>query len=175
RSIMESLVSGLVGVSEQALFIKDLFDFFETNPTIASKPGALPVPRPIRIGFEFENVSFSYPESDHDVLSGVSFRFFPGEKIALVGDNGAGKTTLVKLLARLYDPTSGRILLDGVDLREYDVEDLRHEIGVIFQDYMRYDMLTNENIGFGRIDALQNDDRVASSAEKSLAAGFLTK
>ena len=85
-------------------------------------------------------------------LSGVSFRFEPGERIALVGENGAGKTTLVKLLARLYDPTEGRILLDGVDLREYSVEDLRHEIGVIFQDYMRYDMLASENIGVGRIE-----------------------
>jgi len=175
RSIMESLVSGLVGVSEQALFIKDLFDFFQTNPLIASKPDALLAPRPIRIGFEFENVSFAYPESDHNVLSGLSFRFFPGEKIALVGENGAGKTTLVKLLARLYDPTGGRILLDGVDLRDYQVDDLRHEIGVIFQDYMRYDMLAEENIGFGRIDALQNTERVAASAEKSLAAGFLAK
>jgi len=175
RSIMESLVSGLVGVSEQALFIKDLFDFFQTNPLIASKPEAVPAPRPIRIGFEFENVSFAYPESDHNVLSGLSFRFFPGEKIALVGENGAGKTTLVKLLARLYDPTGGRILLDGVDLRDYQVDDLRHEIGVIFQDYMRYDMLAIENIGFGRIDALQNTERVAASAEKSLAAGFLAK
>ncbi len=175
RSIMESLVSGLVGVSEQALFIKDLFDFFQTNPLIASKPNALPVPRPIRIGFDFENVSFSYPDADRQVLSDVNFRFFPGEKIALVGENGAGKTTLVKLLARLYDPTSGRILLDGVDLRDYGVDDLRHEIGVIFQDYMRYDMLAAENIGFGRIDELQDDTRVASSAEKSMAAGFLGK
>jgi ATP-binding cassette subfamily B protein len=175
RSIMDSLVSGLVGISEQALFIKDLFDFFQTIPQIASRPGALPVPRPIRIGFEFQNVSFAYPDSDRNVLTHLSFRFFPSEKIALVGENGAGKTTLVKLLARLYDPSGGRILLDGVDLREYDVDDLRHEIGVIFQDYMRYDMLAGENIGFGRIEALENEDRIASSAEKSLAAPFVAK
>ncbi|MBV8829631.1 MAG: ABC transporter ATP-binding protein, partial [Acidobacteriaceae bacterium] len=137
RNIMESLVSGLVGVSEQALFIKDLFDFFETNPSIFSPAGAIPAPRPIRLGFEFENVSFAYPGSDRKVLDGISFRFHPGQRIALVGENGAGKTTLVKLLARLYDPTEGRILLDGIDLREYDVDELRHEIGVIFQDYMR--------------------------------------
>lgn len=175
RNIMESLVSGLVGVSEQALFIKDLFDFFQTNPFIVSKPNALHVPHPIRIGFEFENVSFAYPESERDVLSNVNFRFFPGEKIALVGENGAGKTTLVKLLARLYDPSAGRILLDGIDLREYDVDDLRQEIGVIFQDYMRYDMLAYENIGLGRVDAVQNEHRVAVSAEKSLASVFLEK
>src|SRR5690606_1808482 len=117
-----------------------------------------------------QNVSFSYPGSNRKVLNGVSFQFFPGERIALVGENGAGKTTLVKLLARLYDPTEGRILLDGVDLREYSVEDLRREVGVIFQDYMKYDMLASENIGFGRIEKLSDTDRIVASAEKSLAA-----
>jgi ATP-binding cassette subfamily B protein len=107
------------------------------------------------------------------VLSGVSFRFEPAERIALVGENGAGKTTLVKLLARLYDPTEGRILLDGIDLREYSVEDLRHEIGVIFQDYMRYDMLASENIGVGRIENVEEEQRIIRSAEKSLAAGVV--
>jgi ATP-binding cassette subfamily B protein len=175
RSIMESLVSGLAGISEQSLFIKDLFDFFDTQPLIVSKPNALPVPHPIRSGFEFENVSFSYPGSDQKVLSNVSFRFDAGEKIALVGENGAGKTTLVKLLARLYEPTEGRILLDGIDLRDYSVDELRHEIGVIFQDYMRYDMLAAENIGFGRIDQLADEERVERSAEKSLAAPVIEK
>ncbi|MFL6415977.1 MAG: ABC transporter ATP-binding protein [Bryobacteraceae bacterium] len=175
RSIMEGLVSGLVGISEQALFIKDLFEFFDTEPTVVSLPGALPAPRPIRQGFEFQNVSFSYPDSEHKVLDGVSFQFGRGERIALVGENGAGKTTLVKLLARLYDPTEGRILLDGVDLRQYDPDDLRHEIGVIFQDYMRYDMLASENIGFGRVDELENFPRIEHSAEKSLAADVVQK
>jgi ATP-binding cassette subfamily B protein len=175
RSIMETLVSNLVGVSEQALFIKDLFDFLETRPAIVSRPGAIPAPRPIRIGFEWQNVSFAYPGSDREVLSNVSFRFHPGERIALVGENGAGKTTLVKLLARLYDPTSGRILLDGVDLREYDVDSLRQEIGVIFQDYMRYDMLAAENIGFGRVSEMANEERIRISAGKSLAAGVISR
>ncbi len=170
RSLMESLVAGLAGIAEQSLFITDLFDFFETNPTIVSKPDALPMPRAIRVGFEFENVSFSYPGRDQKVLSNVSFRFDAGEKIALVGENGAGKTTLVKLLARLYEPTEGRILLDGVDLRDYRVEELRHEIGVIFQDYLRYDMLAAENIGFGRIEQLTDESRIEHSAEQSLAA-----
>ena len=152
RNIMESLVSGLAGVSEQALFIKDLFDYFETKPSIVSSPDALPAPRPIQSGFEFPERLLCLSRVQSLSLSDVSFRFEPGERIALVGENGAGKTTLVKLLARLYDPTGGRILLDGVDLREYSVEDLRSEIGVIFQDYMRYDMLAAENIGFGRIE-----------------------
>jgi ATP-binding cassette subfamily B protein len=170
RSIMENLVSGLAGIAEQSLFIKDLFDFFDTKSLIVSKPDALPMPRPIRSGFEFQNVSFSYPPRDQKVLNNVSFRFDAGEKIALVGENGAGKTTLVKLLARLYEPTEGRILLDGVDLRDYSVEELRHEIGVIFQDYMRYDMLAAENIAFGRIEQAGDEARIERSAEKSLAA-----
>jgi ATP-binding cassette subfamily B protein len=170
RSIMENLVSGIVGIAEQSLYIKDLFDFFDSKSAIISKPNALPIPRPIRIGFEFDNVSFSYPGSDKKVLSDVSFRFEANEKIALVGENGAGKTTLVKLLARLYEPTEGRILLDGIDLRDYSVEELRHEIGVIFQDYMRYDMLATENIGFGRIEQLADEPRIENSAQKSLAA-----
>jgi ATP-binding cassette, subfamily B, bacterial len=170
RSIMENVVAGVVGISEQALFIKDLFDFFETAPQIVSKPSALPAPQPVQRGFEFQHVSFSYAGSDRAVLNDVSFTFDAGERIALVGENGAGKTTLVKLLARLYDPTAGRILLDGVDLREYSVEDLRREIGVIFQDYMRYDVLAAENIGFGRVDALEDEQRILRSAEKSLAA-----
>lgn len=175
RSIMESLVSGLAGIAEQSLFIKDLFDFFDTQAVIVSKPNALSVPRPIRRGFEFQNVSFSYAGSHQKVLSNVSFQFDAGEKIALVGENGAGKTTLVKLLARLYEPTEGRILLDGVDLRDYSVEELRHEIGVIFQDYMRYDMLATENIGFGRIDQAADEARIERSAEKSLAAPVIEK
>jgi ATP-binding cassette, subfamily B, bacterial len=173
RNTMESLLSSLAGVAEQALFLKDLFDFFETRPSIVSPAHALPAPRPIRDGFVFQNVSFSYPGSDRETLSGVSFRFEPGERIALVGENGAGKTTLIKLMARLYDPSEGQVLLDGVDLREYNVDDLRHEIGVIFQDYMRYDMLVTENIGLGRIDKLLEEDRIVRSAEKSLAAGVI--
>jgi len=177
RSLIETLFSSLNNIAEQAMYIKDLFDFFDTKPSIISVPNALPAPRPIRSGFEFRNVSFAYPGSEHkQVLRGLSFRFDAGERIALIGENGAGKTTLVKLLARLYEPTGGAIFLDGVDLREYDVDSLRAEIGVIFQDYMRYDMLVRENIGFGRIEELGNQPRVESAARKSLAdaliAGF---
>jgi ATP-binding cassette subfamily B protein len=169
RSLIETLFSSLNNIAEQALYIKDLFDFFETQPGIVSRPNALPAPRPIRSGFEFRDVSFAYPGSDRQVLRRVSFHFDVGERIALIGENGAGKTTLVKLLARLYEPTGGAILLDGVDLRDYDVDSLRGEIGVIFQDYMRYDMLVRENIGFGRIEELSNQPRIESAAHKSLA------
>jgi ATP-binding cassette subfamily B protein len=173
RNIMETLLSSLANVAEQALFLKDLFEFFETKPSIASPSHPVPAPRPIRDGFVFSNVSFAYPDNDREILSGIDLRFDAGERIALVGENGAGKTTLIKLMARLYDPSGGRILLDGVDLRDYSVEDLRHEIGVIFQDYMRYDMLATENIGVGRIEALQEEERIVRSAEKSLAAGVI--
>jgi ATP-binding cassette subfamily B protein len=172
---METLVSGLVGISEQALYIKDLFDFFETTPSIVSGPEAIPAPRPIKTGFEFQNVTFTYPGSTKPSLVNISFRLAAGEKIALVGENGAGKTTLVKLLARLYDPIEGRILLDGIDLREYDVESLRHEVGVIFQDYMRYDMLVRENIGFGRIEKLDGEAEIQRAADKSLAAPIISR
>jgi len=175
RSNLESIFNNLSSVSEQALYIQDLFDFFETEPAIQSKTNALPPPRPIRSGFEFRNVSFSYPESTKPVLDNVSFRLETNQKIALIGENGAGKTTLVKLLARLYDPTSGQILLDGVDLREYSVEELRKEIGVIFQDYMRYDMKAKDNIGFGRIDQVDNQPRIEDAARKSLADTVISK
>jgi ATP-binding cassette subfamily B protein len=169
RGLIETLFSSLNTIADQALYIKDLFDFFETEPAIVSPPHAIPAPRSIRSGFVFEDVSFAYPGADRRVLSDVNFSFAAGERIALIGENGAGKTTIVKLLARLYEPTGGRILLDGVDLRDYDVHGLRREIGVIFQDYMRYDMLVRDNIGFGRIEELRNQSRIETAAHKSLA------
>jgi ATP-binding cassette subfamily B protein len=175
RSYIERILSGFNDISEQAMFLKDLFEFFEMEPTIRTLPGALPAPRPIRSGFEFQDVSFGYPGSGRMVVRHINFHLDRGEKVALIGENGAGKTTLVKLLARLYDPTEGRILLDGVDLRQYDVEDLRHEIGVIFQDYLRYDMLIRENIGFGKLESLADQDRIEAAAYKSLAKGMIDR
>jgi ATP-binding cassette subfamily B protein len=152
RDLVQRLLSGASEIYSQCLYLKDLFDFFETRPTITSREGAPHAPRPVRVGFEFENVGFHYPESDAWALRGVSFRLRPGERIALVGGNGAGKTTLVKLLARLYDPTEGRILLDGRDLREYDLASVRASVGVIFQDFVRYALRLDENIGVGEIE-----------------------
>src|SRR5258705_11587033 len=123
--------------------------------SIASAPGAPPVPRPIREGFAFEDVGFQYPGSEAWAVRHVSFTLRPGERIAFVGENGAGKTTLTKLLARLYDPTEGRILLDGVDLREYDIHSVRRAIGVIFQDFVKYDLRFDENVGVGEIDEVR--------------------
>ena len=151
-SNLQQAFSTASGIADQALFLTDLIAFFEMKPTLRSKPDALPAPRPIRAGFEFRNVSFSYPGTDRYVLRDFNFVFAPGERIALIGENGEGKTTVVKLITRLYDVTEGQILLDGVDLRDYSIEDLHHEIGVIFQDFMRYEMTARENIVVGRVD-----------------------
>ena len=175
RSLIESVLSGFSSITEQALFLDDLFQFFDMQSAIQSPPNALMAPRPIRDGFEFQNVDFAYAGSDRLILRGINMRLEPKEKLALIGENGAGKTTLVKLMARLYDPTGGRILLDGVDLRDYDVDDLRKQIGVIFQDYMRYEMLARENIGFGRIEQLDDIPAVREAARKSLAEQVLLR
>lgn len=151
-SNLQQAFSTASGIADQALFLTDLIAFFEMKPTLRSKPDALPAPRPIRAGFEFRNVSFTYPGTDRHVLRDFNFVFAPGERIALIGENGEGKTTVVKLITRLYDVTEGQILLDGVDLRDYSIEDLHHEIGVIFQDFMRYEMTARENIVVGRVD-----------------------
>ena len=162
-------------IADQALFVTDLLDFFAMKPTVSSKPGALLVPRPIRVGFEFRNVSFAYPGQTRLILSDINFHLRRDERVALVGENGQGKTTIVKLLTRLYDPTAGQILLDGKDLREYDLEDLWKEIGVIFQDFMRYDMTAAENIAIGKIEERENTFRLRSAAQKSLAEQVIRK
>jgi ATP-binding cassette subfamily B protein len=173
-SNIQMVFSTFSTIADQALFVGDLLEFFAVKPTVSSKPGAISVPRPIRHGFEFRNVSFAYPNG-REVLSGVSFKLASGERIALVGENGQGKTTIVKLLTRLYDPTAGQILLDGVDLREYDQEDLWRETGVIFQDFMRYDLTATENIAVGRIEEKDNIFRIRSAAQKSLAEEVIRK
>ena len=174
-SNLQQTFSTLSTIADQALFLTDLIAFFDMKPTIRSKPNALPAPRPIRQGFEFQDVSFRYPGSERKVLNGLNFVLRPGERVALIGENGEGKTTIVKLLTRLYDPVEGRILLDGVDLREYDLEDLYKEIGVIFQDYMRYEMTARENIAVGRIEFLENLQKLQESARKSMANEVVAK
>ena len=190
RDAIQRLLFGISSVAEQALYLKDLFSFLEMQPTIRSRPNAPPVPRPIRDGFVFENVGFQYPGSEQWAVRKVSLRLRPGERVALVGLNGAGKTTLVKLISRLYDPTEGRILLDGVDLREYDLATVRRAVGVIFQDFVRYDMRFDENIAVGEIDSAREyleglpasdgaetepHPAVQSAAERSLAASLLSR
>jgi ATP-binding cassette, subfamily B, bacterial len=168
-SNLQQTFSTLSTIADQALFLTDLIAFFEMRPTIQSKPNALPAPRPIRQGFEFRDVSFRYPGSSRLVLNKLNLHLHPRERIALIGENGEGKTTIVKLLTRLYDPAEGQILLDGIDLREYNLEDLYREVGVIFQDFMRYEMTARENIAVGRIELIDNLELLRQSAQKSMA------
>ena len=166
---IQQIFSTLSSIADQALFLTDLLAFFAMKPTIQSKPGALPAPRPITRGFEFRNVSFRYPGTTRLVLHDLNFQLRPGERVALIGENGEGKTTLVKLMTRLYDPVEGQVLLDGVDLRDYDLEDLYREIGAIFQDFMRYEMKARDNIAAGQIDRLDDLHALKAAAAKSLA------
>jgi len=183
RDVIQSILLSASNVYEQALYLRDLFVFLDMRPTIKSPPNARPVPAKIKSGFVFENVGFRYPGSEGWAVRNVNLVLEPGERVALVGENGAGKTTITKLLARLYDPTEGRITLDGVDLREYDLVSLRHAIGVIFQDFVRYDMRFDENIGVGEIDSVRADleknngtpASITNAAENSLAASLLPR
>jgi len=165
---IQSIFSTFSSIADQSLFLTDLVEFLRVHPTIRSKPNALPAPRPIRDGVLFERVSFTYPGTSRPVLDRLDLRIGPGERLALVGENGQGKTTIVKLITRLYDPHAGRILLDGVDLRDYDIDDLHSQIGVIFQDFVRYEMTARTNIATGRIEAA-DDLSVRRAAIKSLA------
>jgi len=174
-SNLQQTFSTLSTIADQALFLTDLIAFFDMRPTIQSKPNALPAPRPIRQGFEFRDVSFRYPGSERLILNRLNLHLRPGERVALIGENGEGKTTIVKLLTRLYDPAEGQVLLDGVDLREYNLEDLYREVGVIFQDFMRYEMTARENIAVGRIELIDNLELLRQSAQKSMASDVVGK
>ena len=164
---IQSIFSTFSSIADQSLFLTDLVEFLRVGPKIHSKPNALPAPRPIRDGFVLDGVSFTYPGSTRRVLDRLQLRIGKDERIALIGENGQGKTTIVKLLTRLYDPTEGRILLDGVDLRDYDIEDLQRQIGVIFQDFVRYEMTARENIAVGRLG--EPEPSIRDAARKSLA------
>jgi ATP-binding cassette subfamily B protein len=174
-SNIQQIFSTIAAIGDQALFLTDLLAFFNMQPTIRSKPNALPAPRPIKQGIEFRNVSFSYPGNSRLILDHINFHVHPTERLALIGENGQGKTTIVKLITRLYDPTEGQILLDGVDLREYDLEDLHREMGVIFQDFMRYEMTAAENIAVGRVEELSNPELLRAAAQKSMADATIAR
>ena len=183
RDVIQGILMSASNVFEQALYLRDLFVFLDMRPTIESPPNARAVPAKLQTGFVFEDVGFRYPGSDRWAVRNVDLVLKPGERVALVGENGAGKTTITKLMARLYDPTEGRITLDGIDLREYDLVSLRHAIGVIFQDFVRYDMRFDENIGVGEIDSVRADlersngtpTSITNAAENSLAASLLPR
>ncbi|MFN3314795.1 MAG: ABC transporter ATP-binding protein [Hyphomonas sp.] len=170
RNLLEGLLSSFSSTAAQALYLADLFGFFRVQPEIISPPDPAPMPKPIQTGFVFEDVGFRYPGAEKWAVRHLSFELNAGETLALVGENGAGKTTLVKLLARLYDPDEGRILLDGRDLREFDIDELRGAMGVIFQDFVRYNLSAGDNVAVGRISERGNAERIAEAAQRSMAA-----
>lgn len=174
-SQIQMVFSTFTGIADQALFLSDLLEFFSVKPRIQTAAHPIPAPRKIQDGFEFQNVFFQYPGTERAVLHDFNFRIHAGERIAVVGENGQGKTTLVKLISRLYDPTAGRILLDGVDLRDYDLSEYQSKIGVIFQDFVRYDLSARENIAVGRIERKDDEARILESARKSGAAPLLSR
>ncbi len=175
RSLMEGILTRFAAVAQGAIYLTDFLEFFEIKPKIEVAETPLPFPNPIKQGFVFENVGFQYHNSEIWANRYLNFTLNPGEKLALVGENGAGKTTLVKLLARLYNPTEGRILLDGIDLKSYAIEDLRFNIGVIFQDYLRYQMTLSQNIAVGNIAQINNFSLIKKAAHESLADSLAEK
>ena len=170
RTLLEGLLTSFSTTAGQALYLNDLFSFFQVEPEILSPDNPRPFPQPIREGFVFDDVGFRYPDAERWAVRHLSFALHAGEVLALVGENGAGEeTTLVKLLTRLYDPDEGRILLDGHDLREYDLDALRGNMGVIFQDFVRYNLNVGDNIAVGKITARDDQDRIERAAMRSQA------
>ncbi len=166
QNSVQQLLDSFNRLYESNLYLDNLLDYLKIEPVLALPENGKIAPAPIQEGIQFNNVSFRYPGSEKMVLQNINLFIPPGESIALVGLNGAGKTTLIKLLTRLYDPTEGQILLDGIDLREYDLKTLHQRFGVIFQDYVRYQFSVRENIGFGQIEDLEDTERIESAAER---------
>lgn len=175
HGMLQGIMSRFSGIAESALYLQDLFDFFEIQPTIPANETGKTIPNPITKGITFENVGFKYPDNDFWAIRNLSFSIAPGEKLALVGENGAGKTTLVKLLACLYKPTEGRILIDGVDIQDYQLADLRANIGIIFQDFIRYEMTVSDNIAMGDIAHLNDTAAIENAANMSMANEVVAK
>lgn len=170
KSRLEASFIRFTRISESALNLRDYFDFIDLQPIKNIAFELRPLPKDIKEGFTFDDVKFAYPGSDSEVLKGISFHLQAGEKMAFVGENGAGKTTLIKLILRFYEPTGGRILLDGVDIRHYDKAEYQTFFGVIFQDFVKYELTLKENIAVGKIAELGNETRINTAAESSLAS-----
>lgn len=169
KSSLQSTFSQFTRISESALYLRDYFDFIDLKITEKTADFS-PLPDKIKTGFEFRNVHFNYPGMEEEVLSGVSFTLKAGEKLAFVGVNGAGKTTLIKLLLRFYEPTQGEILLDGVNINQFEKEAYQQFFGVIFQDFVKYEFTIKENIGIGNIKEIENLSKIKAAAEQSLAS-----
>jgi len=171
---LQDFFSKFTRITESALYLKDYFEFIDLSIVPKHKEDQ-PIPEKIMSGFEFRDVHFSYPDSDNDILKGVNFKISVGEKMAFVGQNGAGKTTLTKLLLRFYEPTSGEILLDGVNINRFKKDAYQKFFGVIFQDFFRYEFTVKENIAVGDIAELDNQEKIKHAAELSLASEVISE
>lgn len=167
-SSLRDFFSKFTRISESSLYLKDYFDFLDISSEYKNE-NEIPLPEKIKTGFEFKNVYFAYPESDNQIVKDISFIIKAGEKIAFVGQNGAGKTTLTKLLLRFYEPTSGEILLDGININRYNKANYQEYFGVLFQDFFKYEFSVKENIAIGKIDEINDYERIQKAAELSLA------
>jgi ATP-binding cassette subfamily B protein len=164
---IQGILSGFSAMYEHNLYLNNLFELMESKPELTAPAHPRPLPQPSRGEITFENVSFAYPGAEGNALTDLSFVARPGETIAVVGRNGAGKTTLFKLICRLYDPTAGRILIDGVDIRELEPDELRAQIGAMFQDYVTYQATAAENIGLGNLPALTDRPAIMTASERA--------
>jgi ATP-binding cassette, subfamily B, bacterial len=167
QEFLKELLTGLAGLYEDHLFLQSVYEFLDLDRRAIEPSAPRAVPRPMRTGIAFEHVSFRYPTGARQVLHDITLTVGPGESVALVGANGSGKTTLIKLLCRLYDPTGGRVTLDGIDVRDFETAALRREIGVIFQDYAQYHLTATENISVGDVAAQSDHERVVAAARRS--------
>jgi ATP-binding cassette subfamily B protein len=167
QGFLREMLSSLVTLYENSLFLSNLYEFLDLKPTVPEPLHPQAIPQPLKFGIEFHQVEFGYPHSERELLKGIDLTIKAGETVALVGENGAGKTTLIKLLCRLYDPSRGKITLDGIDLRQFTTTDLRREISVVFQDYVRYNLTAQENIGLGNLEILSDRDRIVAAAEQA--------
>lgn len=173
QSLLQNLFGALGGLYEDNLFLATMDDFLDVEPTVVSPDEPASVPRPVREGLRFEDVSFRYPGSSRPLLEGIDLAIHPDEVVALVGSNGAGKTTIVKLLCRLYDPTGGRITLDGIDLRRFRPAELRRAMTVVFQDFVKYFLTAAENIWLGDVEGPAEESRIREAARTAGADGFI--
>jgi ATP-binding cassette subfamily B protein len=174
KTTLQSSFSQFTRISESALYLRDYFDFIDLKITEKTSDFS-PLPDKIQTGFEFRDVHFNYPGVSEKVLAGVNFTLQAGEKLAFVGVNGAGKTTLIKLLLRFYEPTQGEILLDGVNINQFEKEAYQQFFGVIFQDFVKYEFTIKENIGIGNIKEIENQPKIEAAAEQSLASEVVSE